>query len=185
MKKEELNKIIDFEKNLYYAKYDYNKKAISWACFFNEPYMRILKWQIASRKRDYYRENTGYIFDKLLYLYYTYKVHRLSEQLGIEIPTKNIGVGLLLHHYGSTIINGAARIGKNLHLHGNNCIGNKGGHNSPNPIIGDNVTLGVGAKVIGGVHLANGIIVAAGAVVIDSFEEENIVIGGIPAKKIK
>lgn len=185
MEKKELNRIINYEKKVYYAKYDFHNKAIRWASFFKEPYMRIMKWQIASRKRDYYRESSDNLFSKLLYLYYTYKVYRLSEQLGIEIPTKNIGEGLLLHHFGSTIVNGAAKIGKNLQLHGNNCIGNKGGHNSPNPIIGDNVTLGVGAKIIGGVHLANGIIVAAGAVVIDSFEEENIVIGGVPAKKIK
>lgn len=184
MTREELNRIIEVEKSIYFSKFG-SETSIRWARFYKEPYIRIQQWQKCSRKKDYHQSHSKNIINKILYIYYTYKVFRLSEKLGIEIPTKNIGEGLLLHHFGSTIVNGNAIIGKNLHLHGNNCIGNKGKHNSPCPIIGDNVTLGVGAKVIGGIHIADSITVGAGAVVIDSFEEEGIVIGGIPARKIK
>ena len=51
--------------------------------------------------------------------------------------------------------------------------------------IGNNVHFGVGACVLGDVTIADGIWIAAGAVVVSSFLEPNIVIGGIPAKKIK
>lgn len=46
------------------------------------------------------------------------------------------------------------------------------------------IYLGAGAKLLIGVHLADNIIVGANAVVTKSFEENNIVIVGIPAKKI-
>jgi acetyltransferase-like isoleucine patch superfamily enzyme len=51
-------------------------------------------------------------------------------------------------------------------------------------IIGDNCWLGSGAKVLAGVELGNNCIVAAGAVVKDSFGD-NSIIGGIPAKLLR
>ena len=82
-------------------------------------------------------------------------------------------------------MNGNAKIGKNCKLHGSNCIGNKGPDSLGCPTIGDNVRIGVGAKIIGEIKIADNITVAAGAVVVDSFEEEAITIGGVPARKIK
>ena len=51
--------------------------------------------------------------------------------------------------------------------------------------IGENCWIGMNAMILPGVHLANHIIVGAGSVVTKSFEEENIIIAGNPAKKIK
>lgn len=50
--------------------------------------------------------------------------------------------------------------------------------------IGDNCFIGQRSTIMYGVTLANNIIVAAGSVVCSSFNEERIVIGGNPAKKI-
>lgn len=46
------------------------------------------------------------------------------------------------------------------------------------------VYLGAGSKLLIGVNLADNIIVGANAVVTKSFNELNIVIAGIPARKI-
>ena len=78
------------------------------------------------------------------------------------------------------MINGNARVGKNCRLYGNNCIGNDGIH-SECPVIGDNVRICVGAKIIGDVSIANNVIVAAGAVVNKDCLKEG---AGIPAKII-
>ena len=51
-------------------------------------------------------------------------------------------------------------------------------------ILGNDVWIGGGSIVTAGVTLADGIIVAAGSTVTKSFDEENIIIGGVPAKKI-
>ena len=51
-------------------------------------------------------------------------------------------------------------------------------------IIGDDVWLGSNAVITAGVTIANGVIVAAGAVVTKNILEENIIVGGVPAKPI-
>ncbi|MDY0278108.1 MAG: acyltransferase [Acholeplasma sp.] len=53
-----------------------------------------------------------------------------------------------------------------------------------NIVIGDNCFIGANAIILYGVSLTNNITVAAGSVVTKSFNEENIIIGGNPAKKI-
>ena len=50
--------------------------------------------------------------------------------------------------------------------------------------IGDNCFVGQRSMLMYGVTLANNIIVAAGSVVTNSFDEEGIIIGGVPARKI-
>ena len=45
--------------------------------------------------------------------------------------------------------------------------------------------MGAGAKVIGNVTIADGIKIGAGAVVVSSFLEKGITIGGVPARKLK
>lgn len=52
------------------------------------------------------------------------------------------------------------------------------------PHIGNNVVIGVGAVVLGDTYIADGIAVGANAVVNKSFEEPNIAIAGVPARKI-
>lgn len=50
--------------------------------------------------------------------------------------------------------------------------------------IGDNCFIGERVTLLYGVSLAPNIIVAAGSVVVDSFETEEVIIGGNPAKII-
>ena len=102
----------------------------------------------------------------------------------MEIGENVFDEGLTIFHFDGIVVNGEAKIGKNCKLHGKNCIGNKGYINKA-PIIGDNCDIGVSATIIGDIKLGNNITVAAGAVVVDSFEEDDITIGGIPARKIK
>jgi len=52
-------------------------------------------------------------------------------------------------------------------------------------IIGDNCWLGTGSIVLPGVTLGNHVIVAAGAVVTRNFEEDDIIIAGVPARIVK
>lgn len=51
-------------------------------------------------------------------------------------------------------------------------------------ILGNDVWVGSGSVITAGVTLADGIIVSAGSTVTKSFDEKNIIIGGVPAKKI-
>ena len=49
-------------------------------------------------------------------------------------------------------------------------------------VIGDDVWLCGGCIVTSGVKIANGVIVAANAVLTKDVEEENVIVGGVPAK---
>lgn len=51
--------------------------------------------------------------------------------------------------------------------------------------IGDNCWLGTNVVILPGVQLGKHVVVAAGAVVVESFPENDILIGGVPAKILK
>ena len=68
-------------------------------------------------------------------------------------------------------------------LHGANCLGNNGSTNDA-PILGNNVDVGIGAVIIGGVTVADNVKIGANAVVNRSITEEGSVYVGIPARKV-
>lgn len=148
-----------------------------------DPKCAISRFQVTLRKEGYYHGRPGLI-SKLCYFHYHRKRNRQGLKLGIEIWPETFDEGLHIEHAGNIVVNGHARVGKNCILHGSNCVGNDG-LSSRCPVLGDNVRLGVGAKVIGDITLADNIVIAAGAVVVHSFAEPGITIAGIPAKKVK
>lgn len=181
--------IIEYEKSLY-SNYMFKSRVRKiMAAVKEEPAYKIMKWQILSRKTDYYKyriNNNPSILEKIMYIYYIKRRNHISKQLGLEIETGNIGKGLMIYHYaGGIVINGNSIIGENCHLHGNNCIGNAGPNNLRCPIIGNNVMIGVGAKIIGNVKIVDNVKIAAGAVVIKDILEEGCTVAGIPAKIVK
>lgn len=88
-------------------------------------------------------------------------------------------------HYGSVIVNGHAKIGKNCQFHGNNCVGNKGVLDEAAPRLGDNVEIGVGAKIIGDIYIADGVKIGANAVVVKSCYNKGATLVGIPALEVR
>jgi acetyltransferase-like isoleucine patch superfamily enzyme len=57
--------------------------------------------------------------------------------------------------------------------------------NEESIVIGDDVWLGAHSIITAGTHIANGVIVAAGAVVTRSITQEGVIVAGIPAKIIR
>lgn len=51
-------------------------------------------------------------------------------------------------------------------------------------VVGDDVWLGANSVVTAGTRIANGVIVAAGAVVTKDVTEEDVIVGGVPARII-
>lgn len=192
MKIKSYNQLCEFTKyeSQLYSKYMFaNSRRRFMAWLKEEPTYEIMKWQMISRKADYYKyriKNKPSILEMFKYLYYIKCRNHISKKLGIEIGTENIDKGLIVYHYaGGLVVNGNSVIGTNCHLHGNNCIGNAGPHDLRCPIIGNNVMLGVGAKVIGNVRIANNVKIAAGAVVVKNIAEEGCTVAGVPAQIIK
>ena len=185
--RQDLDGIIKLEEYIYLQYMYPHKKDYLLGSFKSENVVKIMKWQRIARLTDFYDyqyDTTGSKWYLLMYLWYIRKRNRLGNKLGLEVSTELIGRGLVIYHFNN-VINSNAIIGDNLHLHGCNVIGNAGGQNKCCPIIGNNVMLGAGAKVIGNVTIADNIKIGAGAVVVTSFTEPGITIGGVPARKLK
>ena len=115
---------------------------------------------------------------------------RLGVRLGFSIPLNVFNYGLGIVHYGLLIVNTDARIGKNCRIHAGVNIGGSAGFKKEGdtkryaPTIGDNTYIGPGAKLFGPIKIGNNCVIGANAVVNKSYVENNITIGGIPAKVI-
>lgn len=119
---------------------------------------------------------------KILAFWYKARKNRLGSRLGFIISAGSFGDGLKLEHFGSVIVNPKARIGRNCIIHGNCCIGSNGGYPDDSPIIGDNVDIGQFAQILGGIRIADGVRIGAGAVVVKDVLEPNVTVVGVPAK---
>lgn len=117
-----------------------------------------------------------YLLSKLILLHYSYK-------FGIEIPSRTrIGRGFYIGHFSCIIVSLDAVIGNNVNISQGVTIGasNRGKHKGV-PIIGDEVYIGPGAKIIGNITIGNRVCIGANAVVTEDVPD-NSVVGGIPAK---
>lgn len=93
-----------------------------------------------------------------------------------------IGPGLRLLHPGAVVINPSAVIGSRFTIHSAVTIG---GTPDGAPVIGNDVNLAPGSRVLGTVVLGDRVRVAANAVVTKSFPEGGVVLAGVPAKVIR
>ena len=85
--------------------------------------------------------------------------------LTTEIPWgTRIGRGLRIYHGVGIVINDRTVIGDNVGIRQHVTLGNSG-ENGPCPVIEDDVELGAGCIVIGGITVGRGARVGAGAVV--------------------
>ena len=101
----------------------------------------------------------------------------------IFIPPNVFEPGISIAHSASTVVNDCAKVGKNCRIHEGVTIGATNGERKA-AHIGDNCFIGSGAKVIGDIVICDNVAIGAGAVVVKSFKESNITLGGVPARII-
>jgi serine O-acetyltransferase len=105
---------------------------------------------------------------------------------GCEIyPEAVIGPGFLIGHSVGVVI-GMATIGRNFRIQQNTTLGVRNftddEHNPVSyPVVGDDVTICVGAAVLGGITIGNGAMIGANAVVLEDVPD-NCVAVGVPAR---
>lgn len=178
----EIKQIINEEKQLYvgkqyiFMKWSHQRRYLIWRCLAGFRMAQYWKNVINDSKAGVLKK----IYAKLAYRYYFRQRNLYGEKSGVEITNHSVLGRRLDIWHGGVIISG--QLGDNCIIHGNNVIGNKGDSFGLTPVLGNGVDLGVGAVVIGGVHIADGCKIGANAVVIDDFNESESLIVGIPAQ---
>lgn len=146
----------------------------------NERYI-VVRYLRALRKYEYCL-NCQMPFKRIRLLMAKIRHHRLSYKYHLSIEPNTVSYGLRIPH-----IEGGVRIYcKSMGYH---CTVNTGvviGTNNRGlkAEIGNNVDITIGAKVIGGVHIGNNVIIAPNSVVVKDIPD-NAVVTGIPAKILK
>lgn len=137
-------------------------------------------------KYTFWMRVTRYLFEKkllmplfviayLTHLHYKYK-------FGIQIPFRcDIDEGFNISHFNCIVIHTNVKMGKNCYISQGVTIGVSKGKV---PLIGDNVYIGSGAKVIGGVTVGNNVSIGANCVVTKDIPD-NVVVVGVPGYIVK
>ncbi len=167
--KEKLHDFIEYET----AKYGKRRKIGD-----NLSESGILRKHIILLRKTEYHTNTGH---KIRKIFYKYRLLKLQRKFSMHVPINVFDKGLVIMHTGPLLVNEKVVVGKNCCLHMNTAIVSSG---HKEPVLGDGVWLGYGSVVLGGITIADNVVIGAGAVVNKSIEEPNIAVGGIPAKKI-
>lgn len=106
-------------------------------------------------------------------------------KLGISIPYQtSIDKGFYIGHFGGIVINRKTIIGKNCNIsHGVTLGQSNRGEKQGTPILGDNIYIGPGAKIVGRCIIGDNVAIGANSVVTKDIPD-NAVVVGIPGKII-
>jgi serine O-acetyltransferase len=104
-------------------------------------------------------------------------ISRMST--GIEIhPAANVGDGLFIDHGMGVVIGETADVGNDVTLYQGVTLGGTGfATGKRHPTVGDNVTVGSGAKLLGPIEIGHGAKVGANSVVITDVPPNATVVG--------
>lgn len=125
------------------------------------------------------------------YKHHMFFIARLISQLArfftlIEIhPGAELGHGILIDHGCGVVIGETAVVGDNCTIYQGVTLGGVGTQKGKrHPTLGNNVTVGSGAKILGSFEVGDNCSIAANAVLLRQLDE-NITAVGIPARPVK
>lgn len=168
-----------------FIKQDYEVINGKWTCkgflssMLFEAGFKFVFWLRITR---YFWQKKGIL--KVLFVPARFILKHYSYKYSFDISYRaQIGPGLNIAHFGYIVVPSHAVIGENCALRPGVVIGKKLSHNTGGAIIGNNVSFGVGSKVIGEVNIGSNVIIGANAVVTKDVPD-NCIVAGIPARVI-
>ena len=100
---------------------------------------------------------------------------------GIELPCETqVGRNFVIDHFGGIIVSGYAKFGDNCRIRNGVVVGLRHVEDKRAPVIGDNVDIGAGAKLLGPIRIGNNVLIGANAVVMIDVPDNSIAVG-VPA----
>lgn len=136
------------------------------------PQYKILRYLKLMRKCQYYNHKRG--FCKRAYYNHLYAL--VAGSLGFSIHYDVFGYGLTINHYGTIVVGKTNKIGNLCLIDTSTNIG------AADSIIGDNLYVAPGVKIIKHVQIGDNVMIGANSVVTKSFINGNCVIVGVPAE---
>ncbi len=111
---------------------------------------------------------------------------RAARRTGIEIhPAAQIGHRLFIDHGNGVVIGETVVIGDDVTIYQGVTLGGTGKDTGKrHPTIGNYVTIGTGAKILGPFKVGNNSVIAAGAVVLQEIPPNSTAVG-VPARVVK
>ena len=139
-----------------------NAASLIWHIFRGEGF----KYNFWMRTCSYTRSNTFLKYS--VYPFAKFLLVRLRYKLGISIPEDTkIGSGFYIGHFGGIVVNGKSVIGKNCNISQGVTLGQANrGRRQGYPILGDNIYIGPGAKIVGAVKIGNNVFIGANSTVL-------------------
>lgn len=134
------------------------------------------------------------ILHRFAHWFYRHKMFfmaRLISQISrfltlIEIhPGAQMGHGILIDHGSGVVIGETAVVGDNCTIYQGVTLGGVGlNKGKRHPTLGNNVTVGCGAKILGAFEVGDNCSIAANAVLLKPLED-NVIAAGVPARPVK
>lgn len=114
----------------------------------------------------------------------TYKVlYKLVQVItGIEFPCEvRVGKQFVIDHFGGIVVSGYARFGDNCRIRSGVVVGLSRVEDPCAPVVGNNVDIGAGAKLLGRITIGDNVNIGANSVVTRDVPSNSIAVG-VPAK---
>lgn len=137
-------------------------------------YWRLRKYMIEHSKYNIFAQISRFLVRRMEYK----NGSSIGGTFGSGVEFKTIPN--LPHGLVGIFIHPSVKVGENVTIYQQVTIG-ENGFGSESAVIGDNVVIGAGAKIIGPVNIGDDVIIGANAVVTKDIPK-NQVVGGIPAK---
>ena len=101
---------------------------------------------------------------------------------GIELPCEvQIGRNFVIDHFGGIVVSGYARFGDDCRIRNGVVVGLSRVDDPVAPVIGNNVDIGAGAKLLGRITVGDNVVIGANAVVVRDVPSDSIAVG-VPAE---
>jgi serine O-acetyltransferase len=101
---------------------------------------------------------------------------------GVELPCEaTVGRNFVIDHFGGIIVSGYTRFGDNCRIRSGVVIGLSRVDDPCAPVIGNNVDIGAGAKLLGAITIGDNVCIGANAVVNRDIPANSIAVG-VPAQ---
>ena len=116
-------------------------------------------------------------------LSFIYKVLFKFVQIitGVELTCEvEVGRNFVIDHFGGIVISGYARFGDDCRIRNGVVVGLKNVSEPTAPVIGNNVDIGAGAKLLGNIRIGDNVVIGSNAVVLIDVPDNSLAVG-VPA----